>query len=100
MQRAPPLSFSRETHLLSQFACDRECSLPAVGVQHVARLWMTTQPIRSTCGGLTGVGASAWGAIDGEVVMPKFLIQASYTVEGFRGLRKDGASGRRDAVAH
>jgi len=32
--------------------------------------------------------------------MPKFLIQASYTVEGFRGLRKDGASGRRDAVAH
>jgi uncharacterized protein with GYD domain len=31
--------------------------------------------------------------------MPKFLVQASYTVEGFRGLRKDGASGRRDAVA-
>jgi uncharacterized protein with GYD domain len=31
--------------------------------------------------------------------MPKFLVQASYTVEGFKGLRKDGGSGRRDAVA-
>ncbi|KMS82940.1 MULTISPECIES: GYD domain-containing protein [Streptomyces] len=30
--------------------------------------------------------------------MPKFLIQATYTPEGTKGLLKEGASGRRDAV--
>ncbi|MEU2423212.1 GYD domain-containing protein [Streptomyces sp. NPDC007851] len=30
--------------------------------------------------------------------MPKFLIQASYTPEGAKGLLKEGASGRRAAV--
>ena len=30
--------------------------------------------------------------------MPKFLIEASYTAEGLRGLQKDKASGRREAV--
>jgi uncharacterized protein with GYD domain len=30
--------------------------------------------------------------------MPKYLIQASYTAEGLRGLQKDKASGRRQAV--
>ena len=30
--------------------------------------------------------------------MPKFLIQASYTAEGLKGLQKDKASGRRQAV--
>jgi len=30
--------------------------------------------------------------------MPKYLIYASYTPEGLRGLQKDKASGRRDAV--
>jgi len=30
--------------------------------------------------------------------MPKFLVEAAYTAEGFRGLQKDKASGRRDAV--
>ncbi|MBL3664920.1 GYD domain-containing protein [Streptomyces sp. M2CJ-2] len=30
--------------------------------------------------------------------MPKFLIQATYTPEGAKGLLKDGASGRRAAV--
>ncbi|MCF3135720.1 GYD domain-containing protein [Streptomyces olivochromogenes] len=30
--------------------------------------------------------------------MPKFLIQATYTSEGTKGLLKDGASGRRAAV--
>lgn len=30
--------------------------------------------------------------------MPKYLIQASYTAEGVRGLQKDKASGRRQAV--
>ncbi|MFG2195741.1 GYD domain-containing protein [Streptomyces sp. NPDC048639] len=30
--------------------------------------------------------------------MPKFLIQASYTPEGTKGLLKEGASGRRAAV--
>ncbi|EFL33581.1 GYD family protein [Streptomyces viridochromogenes DSM 40736] len=30
--------------------------------------------------------------------MPKFLIQASYTTEGTKGLLKEGASGRREAV--
>jgi|SRR5689334_7821284 uncharacterized protein with GYD domain len=32
--------------------------------------------------------------------MPKFLIEASYTLEGVRGLRSAGGSSRRDAVAH
>jgi uncharacterized protein with GYD domain len=30
--------------------------------------------------------------------MPKYLIQASYTAEGLKGLQKDKASGRRTAV--
>ena len=30
--------------------------------------------------------------------MPKFLVQASYTAEGFQGLRKDGGSGRKEAT--
>ena|SRR5215469_12996922 len=30
--------------------------------------------------------------------MPKYLIQASYTAEGLKGLQKDKASGRRSAV--
>jgi uncharacterized protein with GYD domain len=31
--------------------------------------------------------------------MPKYLFQASYTPEGFKGLQKDQASGRKEAVA-
>ena len=31
--------------------------------------------------------------------MPKYLIQASYTAEGLKGLQKDKASGRRRAIA-
>jgi uncharacterized protein with GYD domain len=31
--------------------------------------------------------------------MPKYLVQASYTAEGLKGLQKDKASGRRNAVA-
>ena len=31
--------------------------------------------------------------------MPKFLIMASYTAEGIKGLQKDKASGREKAVA-
>jgi uncharacterized protein with GYD domain len=31
--------------------------------------------------------------------MPKYLIQASYTAEGAKGLLKDGGSKRRDAAA-
>ena len=31
--------------------------------------------------------------------MPKYLVQASYTVEGLKGLLKDGGSKRREAVA-
>ena len=30
--------------------------------------------------------------------MPKFLIQASYTVEGVKGVRSAGGTSRRDAV--
>ncbi|MBM3695627.1 MAG: GYD domain-containing protein [Actinobacteria bacterium] len=30
--------------------------------------------------------------------MPTFMIKASYTPEGIRGLLKDGGSGRRDAI--
>jgi uncharacterized protein with GYD domain len=35
----------------------------------------------------------------GEETMPKFLIKATYTPEGMKGLRKDKASGREKAVA-
>jgi uncharacterized protein with GYD domain len=31
--------------------------------------------------------------------MAKFMIQGSYTAEGLKGLQKDKASGRRDAIA-
>lgn len=31
--------------------------------------------------------------------MPKFLLEATYTAEGFKGLAKDKASGRKAAVA-
>jgi uncharacterized protein with GYD domain len=31
--------------------------------------------------------------------MPKFLFEASYTVEGAKGLHREGGSSRRDAVA-
>ena len=31
--------------------------------------------------------------------MPRFLFEASYTVEGVKGLRRVGGSGRREAVA-
>ena len=31
--------------------------------------------------------------------MPRFLFEASYTVEGVRGLRRQGGTGRREAVA-
>jgi len=32
-------------------------------------------------------------------VVPRFLFEASYTVEGVKGLRRQGGSGRREAVA-
>lgn len=32
--------------------------------------------------------------------MPKFLIEATYTAEGHKGLAKDKASGRKAAIAH
>ena len=32
-------------------------------------------------------------------LMPRFLFEASYTVEGVKGLRRQGGSGRREAVA-
>jgi uncharacterized protein with GYD domain len=31
--------------------------------------------------------------------MPKFLVEASYTTDGFKGLAKDKASGRKAAIA-
>src|SRR3982074_3183184 len=34
----------------------------------------------------------------GRRAMPKYLIQATYTPEGLKGLHKDKASGRRTAV--
>jgi uncharacterized protein with GYD domain len=30
--------------------------------------------------------------------MPKYMIKASYTIEGTKGLLKDGGSGRRNAI--
>ena len=32
--------------------------------------------------------------------MPKFLIEASYTLDGVKGLRNAGGTSRRDAIAH
>jgi uncharacterized protein with GYD domain len=32
--------------------------------------------------------------------MPKYMIHASYTVEGVKGLQAKGGSSRRDAIAH
>jgi uncharacterized protein with GYD domain len=32
--------------------------------------------------------------------MPKFLVEASYTAEGVKGVQSKGGSSRRDAVAH
>jgi uncharacterized protein with GYD domain len=34
-----------------------------------------------------------------QTPMPKFLIQASYTAEGLKGLQKDKASGRKAAIS-
>jgi uncharacterized protein with GYD domain len=31
--------------------------------------------------------------------MPKYLIEASYTLQGVKGVQSEGGSGRRDAVA-
>ena len=31
--------------------------------------------------------------------MPKYLIEASYTLEGVKGVQSEGGSGRRDAIA-
>jgi uncharacterized protein with GYD domain len=31
--------------------------------------------------------------------MPKFLFEASYTLDGVKGVQREGGSGRRDAVA-
>src|SRR3954470_23508368 len=36
---------------------------------------------------------------DRRCVMPKYLVQASYTAEGLKGLQKDKASGRKEAVS-
>ena len=32
--------------------------------------------------------------------MPKYMIQASYTPEGLKGLQKDKATGRREVASH
>jgi len=32
--------------------------------------------------------------------MPKYLIQASYTAEGVKGIQSGGGSARRDAIVH
>jgi uncharacterized protein with GYD domain len=34
----------------------------------------------------------------GEMLMPRYMIQASYTREGIQGIMKEGGSGRRDAI--
>jgi uncharacterized protein with GYD domain len=34
-----------------------------------------------------------------ELGMPKYMIKASYTAEGARGIAKEGGTGRRDTIA-
>src|SRR5262249_43560231 len=35
---------------------------------------------------------------EGEIVMPKFLLEATYSADGLKGLQRDKASGRKQAV--
>jgi len=35
---------------------------------------------------------------EGRISMPKYLLHGSYTVEGVKGVIKDGGTGRKDAV--
>src|SRR5260370_13181672 len=37
--------------------------------------------------------------IERNRLMPKFLVEATYTAEGYKGLAKDKASGRKTAIA-
>jgi uncharacterized protein with GYD domain len=37
--------------------------------------------------------------MEGMISMPKFLVEATYTAEGHKGLAKDKPSGRRAAIA-
>jgi hypothetical protein len=43
-------------------------------------------------------GEYDWDALKGNA-MPKYLVEASYTAEGLKGLIKDKASGRKAVVA-
>jgi uncharacterized protein with GYD domain len=49
--------------------------------------------------GDTGERVDTTGVRPGSVLMPKYLVQASYTREGVEGVRAEGGSSRRDAVA-
>ena len=40
-----------------------------------------------------------WGIDKRRFQMPKYLVRASYTIEGLKGLLKEGGSRRREAVA-
>src|SRR5919206_701147 len=46
------------------------------------------------------MGETGWTtSAEARLEMPKFLLEASYTVEGVKGLQREGGSSRRDAVA-
>ncbi|UWP82190.1 GYD domain-containing protein [Dactylosporangium fulvum] len=45
-----------------------------------------------------GIPPAATLGLEGVISMPRFLIEATYTLDGLRGLFKDGGSGRVEAV--
>jgi uncharacterized protein with GYD domain len=48
---------------------------------------------------LRGVGGSENNVNTGVVLVPKFLFEAAYTLDGVKGVQSAGGTSRRDAVA-
>src|ERR1019366_2698622 len=61
------------------------CPQPRSGPPSIARVWLLLSPLLDTL------------LRSGEF-MAKYMYQASYTLEGVRGLLKETASGRRKAI--
>src|SRR6266536_1433404 len=85
-------SSSRSGHMgdMGRLAAAQDCSRPFAAFARAGR------------GCYSPAAARATGPIikkcPGGHIMAKFLITASYTSDGLKGLQKDKASGRRDAV--
>src|SRR3954465_11625218 len=60
---------------------------------------MIRYPIRLSAAGPLDRIAGGGMLHRGRNFMPKYLVRASYTAEGLKGLQKDKASGRKEAVS-